>query len=341
MMTLHADIAVVTELKVVLWKRYGQHRLYVNTTSGNRVGWFDMNRNVAVLEREDLRSEFEHVLRANGIGLPSTTNGAPNHRSRRPVTIDSEHPSVTSSPLAVPEFVAPNHQPSVSSTAKALTPSALITTPPGSPEFPWVDLAQNRPGQAVREQATILREAAPIRTFAARITGFHTDERAFRLGADGEEKVAQRLAGLPAGWEVLHSVPIGSRGSDIDHVIAGPAGVFTVNTKHHPDANIWVGGETFKVDGRNQPYVRKARFEAERASKMLTFACGIPVSVKAVIAVVGARGGLTIKAQPADGVVHVVGRKKLSGWLLSHGPIYSSDQVSIVFNQARRSTTWR
>jgi hypothetical protein len=92
----------------------------------------------------------------------------------------------------------------------------------------------------------------------------HTDERAWRIGADGERKVADRLARLPQAWTVLHALPVGARGADIDHLVIGPGGVFTINTKHHPDARIWVGGDTFLVNGKRYPYVRNARHEAAR-----------------------------------------------------------------------------
>jgi hypothetical protein len=43
-----------------------------------------------------------------------------------------------------------------------------------------------------------------------------------------------------AGWHVLHAVPIGTRGTDIDHVVIGPFGLVTVNTKT-TSTSVWVG----------------------------------------------------------------------------------------------------
>lgn len=144
----------------------------------------------------------------------------------------------------------------------------------------------------------------------ARVLGVHTEERGWRIGADGEEAVAARLAKLPDTWRVLHAVPIGNRGSDIDHVVIGPGGVYTVNAKHHPHASVWVGGNTFMVNGHKQPYVRNSRYEAARASRILTGLAGLPVFVTGVIAVIGAHEGLTIKSQPPGGDVYVVPRKR-------------------------------
>lgn len=52
-------------------------------------------------------------------------------------------------------------------------------------------------------------------------------------GAAGEEHVGGLLEELSdAGWEVIHDVTLG-RGN-VDHILIGPAGVFTVETKSHP-----------------------------------------------------------------------------------------------------------
>ena len=50
-------------------------------------------------------------------------------------------------------------------------------------------------------------------------------------GATGEEEIGRRLDELGAGWVCLHDVATG-RGN-IDHVVIGPGGVFTVETKSH------------------------------------------------------------------------------------------------------------
>jgi hypothetical protein len=52
-------------------------------------------------------------------------------------------------------------------------------------------------------------------------------------GAQGEEHVGGLLDALAGeGWEVIHDASLG-RG-DLDHIVIGPAGAFTVETKSHP-----------------------------------------------------------------------------------------------------------
>lgn len=175
----------------------------------------------------------------------------------------------------------------------------------------------------------------------ARVLGVHTNERAWRIGADGEEKVAaqlEKVAKKDPRWRFLHAIPVGDRGSDIDHLLIGPGGIFTVNAKNHPGAKIWVGGNTFMVNGHRQPYIRNARYEAERAAKLLTAACGFPVHVQGLIVTVNAQD-VVIKSEP-DGV-NVTWRNNLDKWLLRHGDIHTPGTLDAIYEAARRSTTWR
>ena len=180
-----------------------------------------------------------------------------------------------------------------------------------------------------------------MRHALARLVGARTNERAWRIGADGEEAVADQLAKLGPQWRVLHAVRVGDRGSDIDHVVVGPGGVFTVNAKNHPHANVWVGGDTFMVNGQRVPYVRNSRFEARRAARMLTEHVGFPVDAIGVIAVMGAHKGLNIKAQPEDGKVIVTQRKRISQLLLKLPPRLTAPEIDAIYEVARRSNTWQ
>lgn len=206
----------------------------------------------------------------------------------------------------------------------------------------WYDLAGEPPGAAVRERAVAERQAQGwVRHFLARLRDTNTDERAWRLGADGEEAVAAQLEGIGAPWRVLHAVRVGDRGSDIDHVVVGPGGVFTVNAKNHPKAAVWVGGDTVMVNGRRHPYVRNSRFEATRASRLLSERAGFPVPVTGLIAVVGARRGFTIKGQPADGAVVVVSRRRIARFLRSQPQRLGLREIDAIYEVARRSDTWQ
>lgn len=170
--------------------------------------------------------------------------------------------------------------------------------------------------------------------------GVHTQERAWRIGADGEVLVAaqlNRLSRRDARWRFLHSLPVGDNGADIDHLVIGPGGVFTLNAKHHPNARIWVAGDVLMVNGARQPYVRNSRHEAARASRLLSQACGFPVPVTGVLVPVNARD-ITIKKPPVD--VAVVNRRRLRRFLRRQPEMLDAAAVEAIFGHGRRPSTW-
>lgn len=199
------------------------------------------------------------------------------------------------------------------------------------------DLALNRPGSAAAAKQQELRAAAPVRTVIDRIFDRKTDERAWRLGADGERQVGNDLARLGSRWRVLHAVPVGTRGSDIDHVVIGPGGVFTLNSKRHPRARVWVGEHQIRVNGQPTHYVRNSIHEAQRASRLLSTAVGRDIDVVPVLVFTGLNE-LSIKQQPLD--VHVSNRPRLVKWLKKRRPILSAEMVDRIYDAARRECTW-
>jgi hypothetical protein len=311
-------------LVVDRWRRYGKDRLYVTAADGRKIGWWDLVTNDPRPETPD---DLSVLTGAVSRWKAANLNGAPAAEA------DAQPPDgapVTGGVGADAEGDTDRPQ-----------ESAVLVEAPVPAERPWVDLATNIPGEAVREQAVSAQVAAPVRTLVARAFGIHTEERAWRIGAVGEEKVAAQLAKLvkkDPRWRVIHAIPVGNRGSDIDHLIIGPGGVFTANAKHHPEAKIWVGGNTVMVNGSKQPYVRNSRHEAARASDLLTQECGFPVFVEGLIVTVNA-ADVIVKSQP-DGVT-VVPRMQVTNWLLRHGEVLAPTAIDAVYDVARRSTTWR
>ena len=82
----------------------------------------------------------------------------------------------------------------------------------------------------------------------------------------------------------------------------GPAGVFTINTKHHRGQNVWVGGRRILVNGQRTDHLRNATYEATRTSKLLSVAARTPVDVTPIVAIVGARR-MTVRERPTDVIV--------------------------------------
>lgn len=309
-------------VQITRWKRYGKYRLYVTLADETKIGFWDLVTDEPHPEAPEHLTTLKAAVDAWKAGQGDGTEAA------EPIPVV---PVASTGPVMVP---VPAVQPEpVTAVAPVSIDEALA--------IPWQDLSMNNPGAEPREQAIAAREAAPVKTLLARALRVHTDERAWRIGADAEELVAGQLAKTAKKdprWQFIHSVPVGNRGSDIDHLIIGPGGIFTVNTKHHPKAKIWVGGNTFLVNGHKTPYIRNSRHEATRAAKFLTAACGFPVHVEGLIVTVNATD-VTIKGAP-DGV-HVTWRNDLTKWLLRHGDILTTETVQAVYDMARRSTTWR
>lgn len=171
------------------------------------------------------------------------------------------------------------------------------------------------PAAAVIAACLQAQANVPPRSGFSRLLGrspLSDDSRPWYLGALGELRVAQRLARLGPGWTVLHSVPIGGRGSDIDHVVIGPTGVFTINTKFHEDARVWVGSKRLLVNGQKTDHLRNSRFEAQRVARALTAIAGLPIDAQAVVVLVGIRS-ITVRERPAD--VAVLRDTDLVRWL--------------------------
>jgi hypothetical protein len=321
----------MTTLVTKRWRGYGKDRLYVNTEAGEKVGWVDLIGGGTHLEPGADQQAFNLAVtawRAEGSSEPRSTQSLePAPASPTPV------PAVTDSQLESP-VSASGYLPASEASAATIAEEEQH----GNAVASCVDLAANRAGAGPREQALAHKQAAPVRTLLARVLGVHTDERAWRVGAVGEEKVGAQLAKLSEDWKVLHGIPVGDQGSDIDHVVIGPGGVYTLNAKRHPGAKIWVAGRTFMVNGHKQPYIRNSEFEAGRAARLLTAACGFPVSAVGVIVPVDA-DDIVIRTAPE--AVHVVNRMRLVKWLRARPELLGPAQVEAIFTAARRLGTWQ
>lgn len=294
----------MTDWVVRRWARYGHERLYAETPGGTALGYLDVK--TGRLHSDDLTN------------LPLLERAIQDH-------LLSQNATHAGSTAELPAGGAP-------ATPEPALPSAME----------WADLSHTLAGTAARERALAERAAqGRARHFIARLTGAKTEERAWRVGAEGEQAVAEQLAKLGPDWRVLHAIRVGSHGADIDHLVIGPAGVFTVNAKHHPHKRIWVGGDTFLVNGHPVPYVRNSRYEASRAARLLSEHVGFPVQARGVVAVMGAHKGLRIKEQPADGAVLITQRRRIPQLLLRQPSQLTAREIAAIYEVARRSTTWR
>ena len=123
--------------------------------------------------------------------------------------------------------------------------------------------------------------------------------------------VAGELTALPPGWHTLSSEQIGVAGSGFDHIVIGPAGVFTVTTTTRPEGS---------------------RFEADRTTRLLDQAGLVDIQVQAVIVLVGSEGTLLD--------VIVTAADEICQTLQSLPTTLTPLQVQSVYNIAERTDTW-
>lgn len=195
-------------------------------------------------------------------------------------------------------------------------------------------------GAGPAARAAELQPRNPVLRAAARLAGARTADRSWRAGAKGEVKVGRSLDRLARhGWRVLHSIELGG-GTDIDHLLIGPAGIFTVNTKHHHRARVSVGHTAVFVRGNPHPYPARAVREAARARAALIAASGRPVNVEALVVIYGhARLSGWVRRQPAG--AKVLPARAVTWWLRlpgRHG--LSPGDIEDLYQAAGDPATW-
>jgi hypothetical protein len=196
------------------------------------------------------------------------------------------------------------------------------------------------PALAVIDACLSAQAAAPRRTAIRRILGrtpLTSESSSWYRGAIGELDIARRLAQLGPSWRVLHSVAVGRRGSDIDHLVIGPGGVFTLNTKFHEGAKIWVGERRLLVSGQRTDHLRNARYEADRARRLLTAAVGRDIDVTPLLVFVKA-GAITIRQRPAP--VVILRDSNLVHWLQKRPVVLDEILVADTARIASMASTW-
>lgn len=195
--------------------------------------------------------------------------------------------------------------------------------------------------QAVIEELLRVQGDVPRRSTLGRLFGLSplgADSVPWYLGAKGERAVGSLLESLPPEWAVFHALPVGVKGSDIDHVLVGPPGIFTVNTKHHRGQTVWVAGRNLLVSGRKTRYIRDAELEAERVTELVRRRMPRSAPARPVVAFVGPQQ-LTIREKPAS--VTIVDARHLRRWLLSLPPTLAWPERMEITAIVDNPATWR
>lgn len=200
-------------------------------------------------------------------------------------------------------------------------------------------LRARKPGYAVMQECLAIQAEGPTLTRWQRFTGTHplrAEAASWFKGAQGERQVAAALEALGPEYTVLHSVPVGKRSTDIDHVVIGPTGVFSINTKNHSGHSVWVGGRTLLVDGHRTPHMHRAVQEGERATVLLSAAAGGPIPVQPVIVVAADR--LRFGDKPPAAVT--LEPAQVGAWIAGLPRVHSPEAVRYLSMLAEERGTW-
>jgi hypothetical protein len=292
------------------WRRYGHDRTYV-ADGETTLGYRDEKTGVVHVAAPERAAEVRAAL---GVAAAPPAPPGPVAAPLAPVPVP-DPVDTPSTPVGAPPA------------------SWLVATPPAAVAAPPAfDLGARRAGTGARELAARAVAEHPVKTRVARLLRIHTPERAWRRGAEGEERVEARLRKLPPTWRELHDLPMGK--GNVDHLVIGPGGVFSLNTKNLT-GRVWVGAVVLH-NGVRTDYVRNSRHEAAAVATRLSRAVGHPVEARGVLVIMC--DDLTVKAQP-DGVV-VLRRLALLRWLKKRPIVLAPEEVVALYRAACGPATW-
>lgn len=164
----------------------------------------------------------------------------------------------------------------------------------------------------IREQRPVLGRVATAFTPKPQIDPESQATKAWKVGAEGEQRVAEVLAGV-AGVEVLHDrLMPGSRSANIDHIAVGPSGVFVIDAKKYTgkiearDAGGW-----FKTDERLYVNNRDRTKTVDGVLRQVEAVAGLlvdthpEVPVRGVLCFIGCDWGWFMRAKHVKGVTAI------------------------------------
>ena len=332
----------MSELTARVWRRYGNLRIYVSA-GDVKLGWCDPRSGRFELHQPAMAEDFWLAVRAEcprivqegqlaDMALPAAAIIEPAQQLAGPPT----------RPQRAPEPRPPAQPPHLS----AARPVPAVKSGPDGTHWivrdsQWDDLAHKTPGESARTRAKELRAQHPFLVTTAKALGIRTTAGSFAMGARGEREVGRKLNRWAErnGWHVLHAVPVGRAGADIDHVVIAPFGVVTVNTKT-TKTRVWVGEYGMTVGGKSVDYLRKSRAEARRAGRLLGRATGIAVPVQAVIVFTGAHRFSIRRGGPPD-IAVLAAPRALRRWLRKQPSVLGNEQVEVIYQAARNPATWQ
>ena len=149
---------------------------------------------------------------------------------------------------------------------------------------------------------------------------------AWRAGADGEVAVGTVLDRLASsGWRALHDRRVPGNRSNIDHLVVGPPGVFTVDAKRYK-GRLTVSRGVVRVASRD---ITRLLDQARSQAAVATAALEGHTAASAVQPVLCFVGTELPRKHTVVGGVHLVSRKGLTRMLSSAPAVLSDSEVRL------------
>jgi hypothetical protein len=154
-----------------------------------------------------------------------------------------------------------------------------------------------------------------------------------RTGRLGEEAVGQFLDEKlrPAGYQILHDIP--GDGFNVDHIIVGPAGIFTIETKTRSkpirgDVRIKFDGTTIVIDGFEQDRnpVTQANAQARWLSNLLAEMTSKRFPIKPVVLF----PGWFVEMTNPTSELWVLNENALLKFIANEKPRLSQEEVAMI-----------
>jgi hypothetical protein len=198
-------------------------------------------------------------------------------------------------------------------------------------------LSTRGPVSSVLEECLSAQLRARPRGAIARFFGLsplHPDARVRYRAAVSEVRIATVFSQLGSTFTVLE--PITATGTEPDHLIVGPPGLFTVAVKGFSAKRIRADGPRFLVNGHKAGHVANALRDAERVSQQLSDTAGTHIDVTPLIVVVDP-ASLTLKA-PHVAVTESV---RVARWFLALPRTLSDETIEYLSTVAESQGAWR
>ncbi len=160
-----------------------------------------------------------------------------------------------------------------------------------------------------------------------------------KLGLAGERAVGQHLSETPAPlkYQIFHDIP--GEGFNVDHVVIGPTGIFSIETKTRSkptegEPHIQYDGETIKVNGTSPDRnpVKQAKAGASWLSEILEQSTGKKFPVQPIVIF----PGWFISPGPAHAEVWVLNEKAAPAFIQNARHTIQPEDISLITFHLKR-----